>query len=221
MALTIYREIKLLKDEVKTLPDSELRKEVLDSIIEFIKTSGFYKSRNFDDFIKYMELPDKKIATLMGVRETWVRTMKSRSTKAFFEIFPSDVFTIIRDGDEKELSHLLKVVDLLSLSLKSSEIIPENILDETGYLDDGRLPKKKEFSSFDISDCNAEIKFLRQHSLTQVRQQLRNLDVEKIKFLLRLIDGNESSSRYVERAKIIDYLTIVVDNKKQGTSKEE
>lgn len=221
MALTIYREIKLLKDEIKNLPDSELREEVLNTIIEFIKTSGFYKSRNFDDFVKYMELPDSKIATLMGVRETWVRTMKSRSTRAFFEILPSDIFTVIRNGNEKELRHLLKVVDVLSLSLKSSEIIPDVILDETGYLDYGKIPNKKEFSSYDINDCNAEIKFLRQHSFTQVRQQLRNLDVEKIKFLLRLIDGNESSSRYVERARLIDYLTIVVDSNKQGTSSEE
>lgn len=218
MGLTIYREIKLLKDDIDKLPNSELRKGVLDSLIEYIKSSGFYKSRNFDSFVQYMELPDEKIASILGIRKDLVRTLKSRSTKAFYSIFPSNIFTIIRDGSERELQNLQRVLDILSLSLKSTELFPSLILEDIGYSDNGKTPKKKEFSAYSFSECANEIKFLRQHSFSQVRQQLRNLDLEKIKFLLRLIDGQESSSRYVERARLLDYLTLVSqDEGSQGT----
>lgn len=218
MSVTIYREIKLLKMEIESLPNSELRKEVLNTIIDFIKSSGFYKSRNFNEFVQYMEYPDEKIASLLGIRKDLVRTLKSRSTKAFYEIFPSNIFSIIRDGSERELTNLQKVLDILSLSLKSSELLPTLLLDEIGYSDSRpKSAKKKEFSTYSFSDCSNEIKFLRQHSISQVRQQLRSLDQEKLKFLLRLIDGNESASRYVERARLLDYLTLVNHNDSQGT----
>lgn len=136
---------------------------------------------------------EQDISNTMGISESTIRYHESTSlSKKLYEIFGKDFFRLMKDYKENKS----EIDRRLFLALRSdtsrydycmSDVISEvknRIVDE----DVNTLVE-----DFDIRDCAKELAFVSKYSLSNMRRDLSSLDLHKLEYLMKVLDGEKGS----------------------------
>lgn len=135
---------------------------------------------------------EQDISNTLGISESTIRYHESTSlSKKLYEIFGKDFFSLMKDYKENKRD----IDRRLFLALRSdtsrydycmSDVISE-VKKRIVEIKDGLV------EDFDIRDCADELAFISKYSLSNMRKDLSNLDLHKLEYLMKILDGEKGS----------------------------
>ena len=185
--ISFYRAMKLAKEDIaskKDKPAGEL----------WLRVKDFMVAGNFSKYKKAGQLSksilegysDSYTARVLGVEESTVRVHINNLSKELYNLFGNDFFDLLKDysTNKKEIERRLTGVETVQLS--SRDVLPEELL--ILITKSPRFGTSLEKNDIDLSSCHAEISFLMRHSNSKLKSELSTLSIEKLNYLLDLID---------------------------------
>lgn len=135
---------------------------------------------------------EQDISNTLGISESTIRYHESTSlSKKLYEIFGKDFFRLMENYKENKRD----IDRRLFLALRSdtsrydycmSDVISE-VKKRTIEL------KADLVEDFDIRDCAEELAFISKYSLSNMKKDLSNLDLYKLEYLMKVLDGEKGS----------------------------
>lgn len=186
---SIIKELESAYRQVTNLPnisDRELRLEALEKIEAFILEYDWGTSKNIQDFKKYCKLPNKEFARLTKQSENNVRLIHKRiSDKIRDKIGYNKIYTAV-NGSREDLLRVINCINILKRNIMSDYCIPPYILT--------RVSESRCSVEYLISDLSSELEFLKKHSKKRINQEIKELDKDKLSYILKVLNSNEGCS---------------------------
>lgn len=130
---------------------------------------------------------DEYISNLFNISESTLRVNKRILSNDLYKLFGNDFFDLLQDykSNEKELLKRLHIVRNLDICPES--LFPSELLVKV------KSRKYTPISSVDIKECKNEISFLLKHSIQQIDNDLNELDISKVNYLLEVLSNSKGS----------------------------
>lgn len=187
---SFFKEMRNLKKEIQDAKDQEVAIVYLE--LERYVLSCKYSKYKYASVLVKMLLEgrsEEDIANALGISESTIRYHESTSlSKKLYEIFGKDFFRLMKDyrGNRRELDRRLFLALRSNTSRYDycmSDVISEvkNRLDNSSLID------------YNIKDCANELAFISKYSLSNMKKELSNLDIGKLEYLMKVLDGEKGS----------------------------
>lgn len=166
-------------------PDSKIRLEVLNSIRDFVY-SGWYTDYRKKELLLSNELESQEtLSQILGISKDGVRQVKKRiSDDALKAIGKDTIHDVVYEGLDRVKVAKSNMEVLISLTKEKNGLVLPNVIEliQRSVLFD-------EVKTFDYKECRNELLFLNQYSTNRLRWGLPNLDLDKLVFLMAVVDG--------------------------------
>ena len=204
---------KAVKD-LETMSLDKLPAKILKRLTEFI-VSGDFRKNEFDKFIcKNFRLSSSEVVRRWNCKhpdkcrtENSVRGTKSIINSYLISLLEIDVTKlneIFVLNDEEALKDLGKKLYALSLGdFNPYKRFSFNIFEAIG--------EGSDIKEFSVADCEAELEFLKAIDYTSIYGQLQALDLEKVKFLLSVLQQPLIKKEKVEKKTVPELNTAKVE----------
>ncbi len=175
------------------IPDKEIGQK-LGISLSTVRSNRQLASRKFSKLVgngkkgvafaeTYFDIPDKEIGQKLGISLSTVRSNRQLASRKFSKLVGNDVVAVICNAPVKQVKYRLTVLQMLN-SPPSWVVIPHSVWEPNGVLQDKNDSIR---ISFSVKDCEDEIQFLRQYTLSYIEKSLTSLSKEKLAFLLHLM----------------------------------
>lgn len=134
---------------------------------------------------------DTYIAAKLEINESTVRVHRREISNELFRLFGEDFLVLLADYSNN-IDEVEKRADIVrNFNVHASDLIALEILE---------IANSYEFETveFNLSDCQDEIRFLKTHSRKNIREGLKNLDINKLHYLISILNNSDGtpSDRY-------------------------
>lgn len=129
---------------------------------------------------------DTYIAAKLEINEGTVRVHRREISNELFRLFGDDFLALLADYSNN-VEEVEKRTDIVrNFNVHASDLIALEILE---------IANSYEFEpvQFKLSDCQDEIRFLKTHSRKEIRNNLKNLDINKLHYLISILDNSEGT----------------------------
>ena len=152
----------------------------------YVMSGSFTKYKKAKTLLSFWGEPDSLVESMIGMKQSTVRVTRRNLSNELYEIFGYDFFTLISVGGTREIAEGRYRLNLAIKTISADTYIYRELINKinssSGYNDD-----------IDIKSCALEIDFLLRHSKQRVEKELENLDMDKLAYLIRMLN-NESGS---------------------------
>ena len=180
--------MKICKDEITKSRDVEAR-DVWKEVQRFLE-SGEYSSYKKAGSLAKLTLAghrDSYIARELGIEETTVRIHRRNTSKELFDLYGNDFFDLLSNYGDNKKEINLRLSNIRNLGIRASELIPEEIIASVSS------SLIEPIDDIDIRDCVSELKYLSRYSIASMKAGLRAQDLNKINYILDVINSNTGS----------------------------
>lgn len=135
---------------------------------------------------------EQDISNTLGISESTIRYHESTSlSKKLYEIFGKDFFSLMKDYKENKRDIDRRLFLALRSDTSRYDYCMSDVISEVKK----RIVEIKDnlVEDFDIRDCADELAFISKYSLSNMRKDLSNLDLHKLEYLMRVLDGEKGS----------------------------
>ena len=162
--------------------DNVLRKEAFAKLETYANSGKYTSYKRFREFLKVVYHSDKDAAVRMQMALSAYRKVKERISHDFYAAVGADAFTVIEFGDQKQLRVFLRELDLVDNEYTAGTILPAATISLITSIADGE-------DAFEVGDCKYELTLLHWLSENKMKWLIGNVDVERLAFLLKVLDG--------------------------------
>ena len=155
---------------------------------DFIMKGTFTRYKKVEIYLDYWGEPDSYMADRTGIKEGTIRVTRRELSNTLYELFGYDFFSVLEKGDKESITEGLYRFALASKKISSRTYVYRGIADEI-------KKKANRLEYLDLNDCHNEIEFLSRHSIKRVEKELSMLDVDKLGYLLNMLDNEEGTSQ--------------------------
>lgn len=197
MARTIFRKLDIGFHTLRMngVPQEDRRYELMQRLSDYIY-SGAYSSHRFKDFILHnWNVENDILADKLGITVGRLRAIRSELSTGAIKRVGEGIVDDILSNDEKRMLKAEKVLD--TVELECNVMFPVEILKYVKDKTSGIEADK----SIQLKDCVKEAKFLQKHSMFAIKNELVDLDMNKMAYLLDILDYSGNS---VDRAKLVN-----------------
>lgn len=199
---SIFRVLEEAKITADTVVEFEgVRREALELLEEYIYNDRSWhrgnKDRQFIEKVKFMRGRGGKF--LKDVKET---SEIAKVSGAIENKLGVCVINTIMNGRLSEVQLVIDHLQMFLLHIHKDMIIPEFILN--------RYQEGFSISSYNLEECKKELNFLGKYSINEMKNQFRELDIEKMWYLLNILD-DDRKFKAREKISIYRYITNTVD----------
>ena len=170
---------------------------LLVKVNKFVDEGSYVKSKRRKQFLGFRFLPEDEIAQTMGITNASVRRLRMEVSNILFELFSEKFFDILYSGNIEKCKSIFSIV--------SGELSLEEICSYSVSLLISKIPSKEK--EFEVGECFEELKFLAKHSNQVMNKELKDLDKEKLAYLVKLSKDGRELRKKVELAKLWRNLT--------------
>lgn len=156
---------------------------VIWNVRNYIKSGSFSSRKNAARVLYYWGYPDSYVSKRTGLSETNVRNIRGTTSEELYKIFGEAFLDNLDKGSEESLRACRQSLDLIVSGRSAKDFFSMDLIDYVNSKSTG--------GSFEISECHKEYEFLKKYSLPVFRADLSRVDVNKVAFLLRVLDGTE------------------------------
>ena len=187
---SFFKEMRCLKKEIQDAKDREVALVYLN--LERYVLSCKYSKYKYANVLVKMLLEGRNeddIANVLGISESTIRYHESTSlSKKLYEIFGKDFFRLMKDYKEnkKEIDRRLFLA-IRSDTSRYDYCMTDVISEVKNRLDD------VSFEDYNIRDCAEELAFISKYSLSNMKRDLASLNISKIEYLMKVLDGEKGS----------------------------
>lgn len=135
---------------------------------------------------------EQDISNTLGISESTIRYHESTSlSKKLYEIFGKDFFSLMKDYKENKRDIDRRLFLALRSDTSRYDYCMSDVISEVKK----RIVEIKDdlVEDFDIRDCADELAFISKYSLSNMRKDLSNLDLHKLEYLMKILDGEKGS----------------------------
>lgn len=175
-------EFKAVKDAIERSRDKEAGRAYV-KVKRYIERGGFSSVRYDGEFsILVMDgYDDDYIANKFGISVATVRGHRRRIGKALESILGEDFCQLFYHYQDNKEEIRKRTIGLEVNDVSTFDLLPRELI--------GSQDCRRQKLSFDLSDCRDELDFLEKHCLSIINSERSRLDVNKIAYLLDVIDG--------------------------------
>ena len=149
---------------------------------DFVLEGTFTNYKKVKTLLSYWGYPDNYVSKMTGMKGGTVRVARRNLSNELYELFGYDFFEVLSIGDKKAL-----VDGKARLDLAKSGFSAENFLYRELIM---KICSQAEVDdSIDVKSCAPEIQFLVRHSKQNVERELSRLDVNKLAYLVRMLNN--------------------------------
>ncbi len=154
-----------------------------------------YSSYKYASTIVRMLLEGRKsedIAESLGIAESTVRYHETTSlSKKLYEIFGKDFFRLIFDYEDNKREVNKRVFLALRSNSDRYSYCMSDVIKEVRIATNSTIAEKTDY--FNILECTRELAFLSKYSLSNMEKELKELDVFKLEYLMKILDGERGT----------------------------
>lgn len=190
---SFFKEMISLKKMIEAKRDKELGSIYLD--LERYVLDCSYSSYKYSPTISRMLLDGRsseEIGQTLGISDSTVRYHESTSlSKKLYAIFGKDFFRLIRDYE----SNKREVDRRIFLALRSNTDRYSYCMSDVIKEVRNKLPLAVAETTdyFNIVDCGKELAFLSKYSLSNMERDIKDLDLFKLEYLMKILDGERGT----------------------------
>lgn len=182
--VSVFKEIMRTEEILRSNPDtSELRMSLLINLKNFVLGGTYTNYRGKEVFLKYVFYKDEVIAKKLGISEAGVRRVRAKLSDQVYRLIGKSTLDTILGGSEEDLLDLQPYINGLSNTVSSGSLFSGEILELVNYL---CLDTSE---NFNLEDCTVELGMLRMLSFPLLKEAFNHLDIEKLNYLIRVLDG--------------------------------
>lgn len=155
-------------------------------LIAFMQKGTFTNYRKARELLMYWDCPISYIAERNGMSESAVKNALRTMSEDIYSYLGYDFFRLLYKGDDKSLDEARFRVRIAEKGYNSQSFVFSDVI----------LRAKREgipVNDIEVSSCAEEIKFLLNHSKQRVDRELANLDMDKLLYLIRMLDNEVDS----------------------------
>lgn len=180
-------EMRSLKVVITTNRDYEAAKAYT-RLEKFVRGCTYTSYKHRTQLVDMLLLGYKNddISSYLGIQPQTVRYHESVNlSKPLYEIFGRDFFTLFREyaTNKREIDRRLYLATRSDTS--RLDYCTNTVLDLVNKLDGAYEP----LESANLGDCTKELLFIIKHSKQSIEKEFDGLDVAKVEYLLRVLDG--------------------------------
>lgn len=187
-----FSELLDLKDFAYENRDKQLAM-VYKDINKYISIGEYSTSKYATTIPMWLKLglSSKEIAEKAGISWSTARNTIKALSDALYKDFGQDLFRLLRsDNPVVKEGCAMFVSDIVSNSGDSDALVMSDLLIELKYA----YKKDNEFANYDLQDCEAEIKLLRDFNKQFMLSRLDSVDKSKLLYLIALLDKRVGNS---------------------------
>lgn len=177
-----FTRIDMAEKEAQECGNQKKLKVIWD-VRNYVKSGSFSTRKNAARVLYYWGYPDSYVSKRTGLSETNVRNIRGTTSEELYKIFGEAFLDNLDKGSDESLRACRQSLDLIVSGKSAKDFFSIDLIDYVNSESVG--------GSFDISECHKEYEFLKKYSLPAFRSDLSKVDVNKVAFLLRVLDGKE------------------------------
>lgn len=188
---SFFSELRKLKKDIYEKKDSEAGK-VYVSVEKFVLGCSYTNYKEAPKFVQFLiqGYTDSHIAQYFGIKEASVRWRETEDLgKKLYAIFGVDFFELMKDYS----ANRKKIDRVLYVATNSGNNRNECITTEISNYVMGEMDGKSLLEEIDLSECRGELSFLAKHSIPTLHKEMEGLDISKLEYLMRVLDGTAGS----------------------------
>jgi len=193
---SIFVKLALVRD---ILDASETERLAIFSRVSSYVYKGDYADYGKKDiFLSCVNSSDSIVGMKLGIAVEAVRKIRSRMSLQAYSVIGEETLDKIATGTITELDEIRRDFDILEknpVSVKAEMLFPGEFLS---------LIRKYSLvdSEYNIADCKYELALLHWMSLKKIGELLDNIDVDRMQYLLKVINNETFSVTTGDRANI-------------------
>lgn len=188
---SFFTKMRQLKKDIYSRRDVNAAK-IYAQVERYVLDCSYTTYKDARRFVKFVMggYTDDQVSAQMGVRNETVRWREHTLSICLYGIFGDHFFEAMQDveANEKELDNILYYIRSKSLR---EEYVLTDIVALIRADQSNTLPE--DLFKFSLDDCFEEIDFLNKHSLPRVKKEFERLDVNKLQYLLSMLEGDAGS----------------------------
>jgi hypothetical protein len=148
---------------------------------EWIQLGTFSKYKYAKEVLSQWGLSDTKAAENTQMSPGNIRFARSSLSNSLFSLFGSDFCDYLDHGDIQSLINAKHIFEYVKWGKSARDYIPQEmiqIIELSGCAKD-----------FDARDCRAEYDFLKKYSIQQFKNDLNEVDKDKVLYVLKVLNG--------------------------------
>ena len=190
---SFFKEMISLKRMIEEKRDKELGVLYLD--LERYVLDCSYTSYKYSSTIVRMLLEGRsseEVAQTLGIAESTVRYHETTSlSKKLYSVFGKDFFRLIRDYEENKREIDRRLFLALRFNTDRYSYCMSDIIKEVRNKLPLALSDKTDY--FNVVDCGKELAFLSKYSLSSMERDMKELDLFKLEYLMKILDGSRGT----------------------------
>lgn len=149
---------------------------------EFLKKGTYSNYKRSKELMNFWGMTSIYASKCMGLSEAAIRVKRRDLSNELYQLFGKDVFDRLRSGDRSVLKEIRTKIKILQVDKLSTDYIPMEFIE---YI---RSHSDVSDATYSVKECKGEIAFLVRHSINMFEKEVSSLDLNKLMFLLRLLD---------------------------------
>lgn len=183
----IFSQLRRLEEYVKG--DSSLdRRALFERVKNFVYAGEYSTYKDIKRFLKFEYLPESQLAGKLGVKDSSVRQIRKRVSSEAFAIIGEEFLNTIEFGTDKELKMALREFTFIEKQYRTSDLFFSEFV---------RLVEDSQYDAgtFSMGDCKYELTLLHWLSLDKIKDLLANVDVTRLDYVLKVLDGKAGTNK--------------------------
>ena len=194
LGANVFRRLEAVHSFLEDEPTVEaFRLEAFKRLRSFVYEGSFSGYNKKDLLCKTAFWSEDKASKALDLKPVSLRRLRSQYTDACLSVIGEDAFDKIMFGSFKDVAILMQLCSTYSKtkSLGVSSLFPQELVSliERSTLDENAV--------YLLEDCKAEMTLLHWLSILKYAELINAVDVDKLNYLLRVLDGEcgKSSDR--------------------------
>lgn len=195
MARSFFTWMTLTKNQ----NSDQYTREVVEWLENWMRTNTFSRYRKSKTVVENYTLGVKDLSTLLRVSEKTAKEARLLVSKELFQIFGEDFFTVLSEKSEnsrKEIQNRLNFVE--------SSYGIENIRTDVVLKVKTQGKEKGTKERIRVEDCAREILFLKRNTVHSLHDELNDLDLVKLNYLLEMLEG--TAGEHKDKLALVNFL---------------
>lgn len=172
---------------------------ILDWIEDWMISTPFSSYKKVKTVLKNYGASNRDLALLLGVAEKTAKDARLSVSKELFGLFGSDFFHVLRDNSEQAKKDIKNRINFVRSQFGLDNLRPDLLVQIRSVPANPVV-----LDSIKVSDCADELRFLKVNTTSSLSEGLSKLDMQKLHFLLELIEGNRGTQS--DRVRIAKFL---------------
>lgn len=202
---TFFRQIEVFEKRLErniTIEKYDERMKLFSDLKAWLPKGGLVKKPQHKYILENLDMDNEFLSAHTGISVAGIKVFKSRLSKTLKDLFGDDFCESIC-GSVKEYKYAQKIFDIVSDSIRAEDIIDSTLVVKIrANMYDGFAMQ------YDMKDCVNEIKLLKKYSLQNIMADYMNCDIDKLCFLLRVLEGSNNVP-IADRANLINKVAPV------------